>query len=68
MKRCNFCMVKDARKLAQTTGQVISVVPTPHKVLGGYDVLMHKPDEQPDSDKHWLMWLMGMSKKCCCGD
>lgn len=66
--KCNYCQLKAARALAAQTDQKITIMPTPHKLMGGMDILMHRPDEPPDPDKHWIMWFMGLSNKCCCGD
>lgn len=66
---CNFCNLWDIRKYAKIDGCTVTLVPLEQgdeHPLGGIDVLVHKPDEEPDREKHWHAWFMALTDYCCC--
>lgn len=66
---CNYCTLRNFEKLAKMTDQVVTLAPGEKKTAGlpdGIDVLMHKADEAPDREKHWVAWFMKLTDHCVC--
>jgi hypothetical protein len=62
---CCLCVLKDIKQSARRRGLEVAVKPSDSSI-GGFDVYVHPPDEEIDTDKHFRAWLGGLSESCCC--
>lgn len=66
---CNFCTLQRMRDRAKKEGKVVTLLPG---AQGGYDVMVHAPDERviphvaDDGNPQFRAWLWEVGDKCAC--
>ncbi len=74
-RRCNFCMFEDMKKVAATTGRVVSMRPnhlsedvgSGSHFPDGQDVFIHPQDISDEAKKLWWAgWFSKIGDQCAC--